>query len=270
MSDASTQAARDAKPLSGKKADVALVDEIAAAATAPFSPAQIAEAEAAMACPPGPPPRRYANLMLDIESMSLHPARALMLSLGAVPFDLTLAEPVIGPPLLLVFDIAEQLVEGRVVDPGTQRFWGRQPREASAHFVDPLFTGEGQIVAVRTSLHDLHRRLSNFVADFCRPGFEVYSQGIAFDIPNLAGAMADDGHDTPWRHDRVVDCRTLRRKLPKRREAPPLALPAAAHDPVHDCIKQIRALWEVATDDMLGVKPDGPAASAPAANARAA
>jgi|GEM_PF-2515454 hypothetical protein len=208
------------------------------------------------------PPRRYANLMLDIESMSLHPGRALIVSLGAVPFDLTPAEPVMGPPLLLVFDLAEQLVEGRVVDQGTQRFWNRQPRAACAHFVDPLFEGEGQIIAVRCSLHDLHRRLSNFAADHLAPGFEVYSQGVAFDIANLAGAMADDGHDTPWHYANVVDCRTLRRKLPRRRGAEAVTLPAAAHDPVHDCMKQIRALWEVATDDMLGIAP--PAQDEPA------
>lgn len=213
------------------------------------STAQVAEAARAAE----PSPRRFANLMLDIESMSLHPGRALILSLGAVPFDLTPDQPVLGPPLLLVFDVAEQLVEGRVVDRGTQAFWSRQPRDASAHFVDPLFEGHGQIIAARCSLHDLHRRLSNFAADHCLPGYEVYSQGIAFDIPNLAGAMADDGHDTPWHYAHVVDCRTLRRKLPKRRELPKIDLPAAAHDPVHDCMKQILALWEVATDDMLSV-----------------
>jgi hypothetical protein len=211
------------------------------------------------------PPRRYANLMLDIESMSLHPGRALILSLGALPFDLKPGGPEIGPPLLLVFDVAEQLVEGRVVDRGTQAFWGRQPRTASAHFVDPLFEGEAQIVAVRCSLHDLHRRLSNFLADHCAPGFEVYSQGIAFDVANLAAAIVDDGHEPPWRYDHVVDCRTLRRKLPKRRDALPFTLPAAAHDPVHDCIKQIHALWQVATDDMLGVAPKGAAEDARAA-----
>lgn len=248
MPDSSAQVA---EPLSGSKATFALIDEVAEA-----SP---------MACAPQPPPHRYANLMLDIESMSLHPGRALILSLGAVPFDLSAVAPVIGPPLLLVFDVAEQLVEGRVVDRGTQAFWGRQPRAASAHFVDPLFEGEAQIVAARCSLHDLHRRLSNFLADHCAPGFEVYSQGIAFDVANLAAAMLDDGHEAPWRYDHVVDCRTLRRKLPKRRDALPVTLPAAAHDPVHDCIKQIHALWQVATDDMLGLAPKGPAEDARAA-----
>lgn len=243
MSDSIAQVAeaiREAQPpqILGARVTTILLDELAPSEDAP--------------------PHRYANLMLDIESMSLHPSRALILSLGAIPFDLTPSEPVMGPPLLLVFDVLEQLVEGRVVDRDTQAFWGRQKPEARDHFTDPdgygvYGGGFPPVVGARCSLHDLHRRLSNFVADQCASGYEVYSQGIAFDIPNLAGAMVDDGHQAPWHYTNVVDCRTLRRKLPKRRELPKINLPAAVHDPVHDCMKQIRALWEVATDEMLGI-----------------
>lgn len=203
---------------------------------------------------PPPPPPSFDSAMFDIESMSLHPGAALILSLGVLPYRLTPAGPVMGPGLIIVFnDLGLQLVNCRRVDPGTQQFWSRQPREAHAHFTDPNYQPPEGVTLLRTSLAELGPHLAAFLGQHCTPDHEILSQGIGFDVSNLVAAMMDAGHKPPWRYNHVVDARSLRRKLPKRRTAPKLALPAAAHDPVHDDIKQIWGVWEVATDDMLGV-----------------
>lgn len=201
------------------------------------------------------PPPPFDCAMLDIESMSLHPGFALILSVGVLPYRLTPRGPVMGPGLIMVFDLADQLVAGRHVDAGTQGFWSRQPRAASSHFADPAYQPPAGVTLARCPLAQLAPRLRTFLDQHCTRSREIYSQGIAFDVSNLAGAMIDAGHEPPWKYSNVVDARSLRRKLPRRRFAPKLSLPAAAHDPVHDSIKQIWGVWEVATDDMLGIAP---------------
>ena len=205
---------------------------------------------------------RFPCLMTDIESLSLHPGNAFLLSQGAIPFRLTPEGPVMGPPLLLVFDVFEQLFSTRHIDEKTRKFWRDQPAAAQAHFRDPAYVGYGGVRPQRTTMAELAGRLKWFQAQHCEPKNEVYSQGIAFDLPNLASAMAEHGDAAPWEYWAATDCRTLRRKLPKRRTAPKLEIPGAVHDPVYDCVKQIWALWEVATDEMLGVVAEPQAVAA--------
>lgn len=199
------------------------------------------------------PPPLFPCAMTDIESLSLHPGNAFLLSQAVVPFRLTPEGPVMGPPLLLVFDLLEQLLSARHIDDKTRQFWRDQPATAHAHFADPDYVGHGGARPVRTTMGELATRLGYHLDLHCVPKGEVYSQGIAFDLSNLASAMFDAGDKTPWEYWAATDNRTLRRKLPKRRTAPKLDIPGAAHDPVYDCVKQIWALWEVATDEMLGV-----------------
>lgn len=195
----------------------------------------------------------FPGMMADIESLSLHAGNAFLLSLGLVPFRLTPAKPLFGPPTLLVFDVMEQLLSARHIDEGTRRFWRDQPQKARAHFTDPTYIGFGGVRPEPCRLAHLSGRFATAMQDHCEPKAEVYSQGIAFDLSNLSAAMADQGHTAPWQYWAATDARTLRRKLPKRRTAPKLDIPGAAHDPVFDCVKQIWGLWEVATDEMLGL-----------------
>lgn len=208
---------------------------------------------------PEPPPL-FPCLMTDIETMSLHTGDAWLLSQGAIPFRLTPDGPVMGPPLLLVFDLLEQLLSTRHLDEKTRKFWRDQPAAARAHFADPAYVGYGGVTPVRITMADLAPRLAAFQARHCEPKNEVYSQGITFDLSNLTSAMAASGDEAPWQYWAATDARSLRRKLPKRREAPKLDIAGAPHDPVYDCVKQIWGLWEVATDEMLGVAPQAVAA----------
>lgn len=195
----------------------------------------------------------FPCVMTDIESLSLHPGNAFLLSQAVVPFRLTAEGPVMGPPLLLVFDLLEQLLSTRHIDDKTRKFWRDQPPAARAHFTDPAYVGHLGATPQRIMMADLAPVLAGFQARHCTPKNDIYSQGIAFDLSNLASVMQDAGHVVPWEYWAATDCRSLRRKLPKRREAPKLDIAGAPHDPVYDCVKQIWALWEVATDEMLGV-----------------
>lgn len=216
--------------LSGLQVKAALCDEVAAA------------------------PPKFPCAMFDIESCSLHPGAALVFSLGVLPYRLTAAGPEIGPGLIIVFnDLAWQLINLRRVDPKTQEFWFKQPKAASDHFVDPDYQPPPGVTLLRTGLRQLAPHLKAFLDQHCTPDREILSQGIGFDVPNLAAAMMDAGHQPPWLYNRVVDARTLRNRHPKRRTAPNLDLPAAAHDPIHDALKQCWGVWEVASDADLGV-----------------
>lgn len=195
----------------------------------------------------------FPALMVDIETLSLHAGAAFLLSLGLVPFRLTPARPLFGPPTLLIFDVMEQLLSARHIDESTRRFWRDQPQAARAHFTDPDYVGLDGVRPQPCRLAHLSGRVAMVMEDHCQPKAEIYSQGIAFDLSNLSAAMADQGHTAPWQYWAATDARTLRRKLPKRRTAPRLDIPGAPHDPVFDCVKQIWGLWEVATDEMLGL-----------------
>ena len=205
-------------------------------------------AEAALAAAPFP------CLMADIESMSLHAGNAFLISLGLIPFRLTPAKPLFGTPTLLVFDVMEQLLSTRHIDEGTRKFWRDQPQKARDHFTNPDYVGFGGVRPQHCALADLAFAIDTVLRARCEPKAEIYSQGIAFDLSNLSAAMTDAGHKAPWQYWAATDARTLRRKLPKRRTAPKLDIAGAPHDPVFDCVKQIWGLWEVATDEMLGLE----------------
>lgn len=228
-------------------------------------PATPAEADSLQvdACAPAP---LFPCAMIDIESASLHPGAALCFSLGVQTYRLTPKGAVLGPGLMVVFnDLAWQIINLRRVDADTQKFWFGQPKAASAHFIDPNYQPPPGVTLLRTSLLDLADHLRAFLDQHCTPDREILSQGIGFDVSNLAAAMVDAGRRPPWLYNKVVDARSLRNKMPKRRTAPKLELPAAAHDPIHDAIKQVWGVWEVATDEMLGIGPAGAATDARAA-----
>jgi hypothetical protein len=63
--------------------------------------------------------KRPEDVMIDIETMSLHPHKALILSIGMIEFSpSTEKAPYIGERSRLVLDIASQLLIGRHVDAG--------------------------------------------------------------------------------------------------------------------------------------------------------
>ena len=176
----------------------------------------------------------FDHVMIDIETMSLHPNNALILSIGMVEFDPTPIEGlVIGVPSLILPNLEQQLLLGREVSTGTQKFWHDQKPEASAHWADEH--------------HRLH--LSDVLYDvrtFCRNAKRIWANGTQFDLSNLVGLNTQVSGEPLWYYQSPRDMRTFCRETPATRLVPigdALDIPGVPHEPVYDCISQAWQVW---------------------------
>lgn len=187
----------------------------------------------------------FNDVMIDIESMSLHPHNALILSIGAVEFDATSPDGLrLGSRLLIVPSIEEQLLLGREVNASTQEFWAKQPPEASAHWRD--YTGE------RSTVHTIGKCLHSFLGSRKR----VWANHILFDLGNLAGLCAQAGLNTPWHYRAPYDMPSFCNEHPLTNgnwhkgdfhdDDDPRCLPTGLvdHHPVDDSIRQAYTVWQ--------------------------
>ena len=206
---------------------------------------EIAEPEAA--------PRIFRDVMLDIETMSLHPSRALILSMGFTQFDPTGDAPEVGRSLLLIPSIHEQFVLGRKVDEGTQKFWRDQPQAARNHWQ----FGTPQPISYCATTIKLFLDNTKTPADQLR----LWANGIVFDIGNLETMLLDAGCDKPWHYRAPRDMRTICDVNPERRR---ISLDAEKqlvegewieHHPFTDNAKQICRVWEHWPDESLHHHP---------------
>jgi 3' exoribonuclease, RNase T-like len=177
------------------------------------------------------PPDTCKQAMVDIESMSVHPSNALVLSLGVVGFEIKDEGPVFGKRYDWVFDLPAQLRMGRGVDPDTQAFWAKQPFEAAAHWMN-----SAGAVPIARALNEIAECLIQYET--------VWANGIVFDIGNLETLFRSTQIAVPWRYNAVRDARTIYRSFTKLRLRPVDLDIGPQHHPVTDCISQIWGLWE--------------------------
>jgi len=176
---------------------------------------------------------RFNDVMIDIETMSLHPHRALILSVGMLEFDpRDEAKLHTGKEMLLIPEILPQIMLGRRVDVGTQEFWAKQSPEAQAHFMGGSHNTLPQVVAA--------------IRTFCTDK-TVWANGTQFDLSNLKG-LAEDFGDTKdlWHYQAPRDMRTFTRTTQIRSLVPigdALHIPGIAHDPIYDCHSQAWRVW---------------------------
>jgi hypothetical protein len=187
----------------------------------------------------------FDHVMIDIETMSLSPNNALILSIGMIEFDPTGAQEQAGVGLLKVGarslilpNIEQQLLLGREVSVGTQAWWKGQKREAQAHWMD-ADTG-------RTNLASVCR----MVQMFCDGKSRVWANGNQFDLSNLVELnrqLGEDGQPDLWHYQAPRDMRTFVRETPATRIAPigDVDPPGTGvpHEPVYDCIVQAWQVW---------------------------
>lgn len=192
-------------------------------------------------------PSKMTDVMIDIESMSLHPHNALILSVGLCEFDPWSAGigPTIGDTVLLVPKIAEQLYLGREVSASTQAWWKEQPPEASDHWLRA----------------DEHWSLTSVIGDikkFCEGRQRIWANGIQFDLSNIvelkAQIEARDKTVSPgplWHYQAPRDMRTFCKETPVTKvldadhwEAFKANNDLVAHHPVSDCLSQSWSVWE--------------------------
>lgn len=176
------------------------------------------------------------DVMLDIETMALTPD-ALILSIGAVCFTPRHPHLVFGDTFLMVPSFMGQVLNGRRIDPDTQKWWGDPEREAAAeHWMCPAQPNTLAAVLVK---------LSDFIR-INKPE-RVWANGAVFDIGILEHAYRSKGLVIPWKYNQVRDSRTIRQEIPMLAERTvtetyvPVGEPA--HHPITDCKVQIKDLW---------------------------
>lgn len=189
----------------------------------------------------------FDDVMVDIETMSLHPNNALILSIGMVYFNprSTANGVLLGERMLIIPDIAQQLLLGREVSKSTQEFWAKQPAEAREHWLN----AEEHYSLARACLS---------VRLFCAKAKRVWANGTQFDLSNILGLnedIGDDGQDAMWHYRAPRDMRTFCEEAPQTRITHPenyqkfaAALGLIDHEPVSDCIKQAHRVWEHCSD----------------------
>jgi hypothetical protein len=196
------------------------------------------EVKAAMLVPPhdGALIRTFNHVMIDLETMSLHKHKALILSVGLLEFDPTDNERLyLGDHQLLVPVIEPQLLLGRRVSADTQKFWAQKENaEAAKHWLEAPF---------HANLDETIDR----VREFCAGKECVWANGIQFDLSNLEGLAEDVGDTTElWHYQAPNDMRTFCRRTPEIRPiqiGEALDIPGVPHEPVYDCISQAWRVW---------------------------
>jgi hypothetical protein len=178
-----------------------------------------------------PSDKLFDDVMIDIESMSLHPHNALILSIGMIYFDPTAPDrPDFGSRLLIVPNHTRQMAIGRVVDASTQKFWAEQSQEARNHWEYPETT-------------QTLERTAGDVAHFLDGAKRVWANGIQFDLSNLVGLFGQMGAKVPWHYRAPRDMRSICEETEKKRFAP-LPDGLIKHEPISDCIEQAYHVWE--------------------------
>lgn len=185
---------------------------------------------------------KFEDVMLDIETLSLHPSNALILSIGLTEFNAAdPAGPVIRDHRLLLPSIMEQIINCRHIDPKTQRWWSQQPIEAREHWADVSETQKAPI-----------RNVSYVIHDFCR-GKRVWANGAAFDLSNVHTLVWSKGIEDPWHYQAARDMRTFCRQNPQsrrnltleeERKLLPENFDMISHHPLADNAMQIARVWE--------------------------
>ncbi len=183
-------------------------------------------------------PPIFDQVMVDIETMSLHPHNALILSVGMVEFDPSeITQPVFGARSLILPNLEQQLLLGREVSTGTQKFWKAQKPEASAHWMD-TDAGRMNLAGV-----------CNMVRMFCQGKSRIWANGTQFDLSNLVELnrqLGDNSVGDLWHYQAPRDMRTFCRETPATRIVPigdALDIPGVPHEPVYDCISQAWQVW---------------------------
>ncbi|MFL9499209.1 3'-5' exonuclease [Rhodopseudomonas palustris] len=174
------------------------------------------------------------DVMIDIETLSTHPFNAVVLSIGAVDFQLGAGgkpgEPLIGERFSAILDIRSQLIAGRVVDRDTQKWW----RERCSSAAQDVWVRPDRMAITHpmAALRELAIFLGNVDAK------RIWAHGAVFDIGNLESLCREYEVPVPWRYDAIRDCRTIVRELP-----PLLSNQDSGeritHVDVDDCISQI-------------------------------
>lgn len=132
--------------------------------------------------------------MLDLETLATSPD-SVVLTCGAVKFDpFSDTEP--SAPFYVRISVDDQTAMGRVINPDTIEWWGKQPQSAQ----DEAFGDEG-----RVSPDEFTKQLNAYVVGTNK----IWAQGTMFDIGILENLYRMLGKPLPWAYWQIRDSRTL-------------------------------------------------------------
>lgn len=180
------------------------------------------------------PEKGFDHVMIDIETMSLHKHKALILSVGMIEFDPTptVSGLMIGNRSLITPRLDEQLLLGRLVSASTQKFWADQSKAASDHWANA--TGHMDVVL-----------MLQLIQNFCAGRSRVWANGTQFDLANIEGLADDIRFGDMWHYQAPRDMRTFCRENPATRLLPTTYSDGLIdHHPVDDAVKQAWHVWE--------------------------
>ena len=133
------------------------------------------------------------HLMVDLETLSVSPD-AVILTLGAVHFD-PLGQGITNE-LYLKFDLDDQDLLKRAVDPNTLEWWGKQ----DPAIMEEAFNTEGRM-KVTDAVDQFHK--------FAWGCDKFWSHGSVFDIMILENLYRQLNRTFPWNFWQIRDTRTL-------------------------------------------------------------
>ncbi len=169
------------------------------------------------------------STLIDIESMSVHENKALIVSVAGVSFAMLKAGPEIARTVRWRLPLLPQLLMGRLVDRSTQIWWMEQDEAAQRDLV----TGD------ETPLPQFFSELKNFVHET-----PVWANGSHFDLSNLKQLSLDLGLGDPWKYNQPRDARTIYRETPRFRSAEGHVEHLVPHVALDDCVEHVWKLWE--------------------------
>lgn len=164
------------------------------------------------------------SLMIDAETLGVT-ADAVILSIGAVPFDLATGQ-VSDEGFYVSVSVDSNLELGRRITESTLLWWLKQSAAAQQVFHEP-----------KEHLREALLQLSDWIGS---NDYEVWSNGADFDIPMLAHAFTQSGLQVPWKFYKSRCFRTYK-NLPG---ADKVALPpkeGTAHNALADAYNQAQA-----------------------------
>lgn len=194
------------------------------------------------------------DVMIDIETLSVHPSNAVVLSVGACWFDIgidgvgpdgkLLPEPLIGDKFERVLDVRSQLFMGRQVDKSTMEFWAGQQKNNPSAVASILTATPAEVTRAMLDLRAFLQPSTPATAE------RIWTHGVVFDIGNLTTLFEQATEIAlPWKYNAVRDVRTIVYHWPEKRKVTmPTDEPAPAqaliqHSALHDCIAQVTHLW---------------------------
>lgn len=149
-------------------------------------------------------------------------ADAAILSIGAVSFDINTGE--IGSTFHVKVSLESCVRAGLKMDVSTVLWWLKQNDDARRAVSD------GVGMELKEALEQLER--------FIKPGVNVWANSPRFDLGILQTAYRLFDKNIPWDFRKERDVRTL--VSYDTETAKSIAFDGTLHNPVHDCIHQIR------------------------------